>query len=40
MFLLEKMFLLENFNNFAGDVKIQYEFLVQFEEFMNLNIQG
>jgi hypothetical protein len=35
-----KMFLLEIFNNLAGDVKLQDAFLEQFEDHINLNVLG
>jgi hypothetical protein len=35
-----KMFLLEIFNHFAGETKLQDEFLKQFEDCVNLNILG
>jgi hypothetical protein len=33
-----KMFLLEVFNHFAGDVKLQDTFLFEFEEYVNLHV--
>jgi hypothetical protein len=35
-----KMFLLEIFNHFAGETKMQDQFLMQFEDYVNLNILG
>jgi hypothetical protein len=35
-----KMFLLEVFNHHSGDVKSQDAFLLDFEEFVNFNVQG
>jgi hypothetical protein len=35
-----KMFLLEIFNHFAGETKLQDEFLTQFEDYINLNVLG
>jgi hypothetical protein len=34
------MFLLEIFNHFAGETKLQDEFLKQFEDYVNLNVPG
>jgi hypothetical protein len=35
-----KMFLLEIFNHFAGETKLQDEFLKHFEDYVNLNVLG
>ena len=35
-----KMFLLEVFNHFAGETKLQDEFLKEFEDYVNLNVLG
>jgi hypothetical protein len=35
-----KTFLLEIFNHFAGETKLQDEFLKQFEDYVNLNVLG
>jgi hypothetical protein len=35
-----KMFLLEIFNHFAGETKLQDQFLTQFEDYVNLNVLG
>jgi hypothetical protein len=35
-----KMFLLEIFNHFAGETKLQDDFLTQFEDYVNLNVLG
>jgi hypothetical protein len=35
-----KMFLLEIFNHFAGETKMQENFLTQFEDYVNLNVLG
>jgi hypothetical protein len=35
-----KMFLLEIFNHFAGETKLQDEFLKEFEDYVNLNVLG
>jgi hypothetical protein len=37
---LSKIFLLEIFNHFAGETKLQDEFLKQFEDYVNLNVLG
>ena len=34
------MFLLEVFNHFAGDVKVQDNFLFEFEEYVNKHVRG
>jgi hypothetical protein len=34
------MFLLEIFNHFAGETKVQDQFLTQFEDYVNLNVPG
>jgi hypothetical protein len=37
---LKMMFLLESFNHFAGETKLQDEFLKQFEDCVILNVLG